>query len=142
MPLSKNQLYSLLFIVCLAGYIWLFFSLNKTSGLPISNLGISTGCIIKKVTTIPCPSCGATRSVISILKGNFTNALMLNPLGYIVALIMFLAPIWILIDLLLKKESLYKSYHTIEVYFRKPLYAIPLATLIIINWIWNITKGL
>ncbi len=34
----------------------------------------------------PCPTCGTTRSVQSIIVGNFTNAWRLNPIGFVVVL--------------------------------------------------------
>ena len=55
---------------------------------------------------------------------------------------MFLTPIWIAFDIAAKKKTLFKFYKKIERYLQKPRYAIPLLLLIIINWIWNITKGL
>lgn len=91
---------------------------------------------------MPCPSCGSTRSVISIVNGKFSDALSINPLGYIIAVIMVLIPLWLLIDVLIKKKSLFKFYIKMETYLKKPQLAIPLIVLVLINWIWNITKGL
>jgi len=138
MPLSRSKLYTILFISCLAGYIWLYIGIkiNLTENKSVDI------CLIKHATNIPCPSCGSTRSVISLAEGRFTDALQINPLGYLIAIIMILTPIWILTDLFTKKETLLKSYQKIETYLRKPQYAIPLIALVIINWIWNITKGL
>jgi len=138
MPLSRSKLYTILFISCLAGYIWLYIGIkiNLTENKSVDV------CLIKHATNIPCPSCGSTRSVISLAEGRFTDALQINPLGYLIAIIMILTPIWILTDLFTKKETLLKSYQKIETYLRKPQYAIPLIALVIINWIWNITKGL
>lgn len=91
---------------------------------------------------MPCPSCGTTRSVISLTKGNFIEAFDINPIGYIVSLFQLIAPIWIVADLILKNNSFFKYYQKIENYLIKPKYAIPLILLIFINWIWNIVKGL
>lgn len=135
---NRNKLYSILSIACLAGYIWLYFGLtNNISG----NQSVEV-CIIKHATNIPCPSCGSTRSVISLTQGKFIEAFTINPLGYIVAGIMFLAPVWILLDIARKRKSLLDFYLKVEDYLRQPKYAIPLILLVIINWIWNITKGL
>ncbi|WP_169311996.1 DUF2752 domain-containing protein [Pseudopedobacter saltans] len=98
--------------------------------------------MIKHLTTIPCPSCGATRSIISLTKGDFIDALKLNPMGYIIALIMLIVPIWTTTDILRKSNTLFDFYQKTETYIRKPKYAIPLIVLVIINWIWNIIKGL
>jgi hypothetical protein len=138
MTIDRNKLYTILFTACIAGYIWLYFGLNTTE---TKNESFEV-CLIKHTTTIPCPSCGSTRSIISLTKGNFAEALKINPLGYIVAFIMFSAPIWMAIDMLTKRKTLFEFYQKIETYLKKPQYAIPLLLLVIINWIWNITKGL
>ena len=137
MPLERNRLYAILLIACVAGYIWLYYSItsnvNENKSLDI--------CLIKIATNIPCPSCGSTRSVVSLIKGNFVEAFDLNPIGYIVALIMLIAPVWIIVDIILRNNSLFVCYQKIESHLKKPKYAIPLILLVIINWILNITKG-
>ena len=133
---SRNKLYSILFTACVAGYIWLYYSLNTI------NNGFFEGCFIKQLTNLPCPSCGSTRSIILMMKGDFFGALKINPLGYIVSFIMLSSPIWIIVDILTKKKTLFTFYLKIESFFRKPQFAIPLLVLILFNWIWNITKGL
>lgn len=138
MTIDRNKLYTILFTACIAGYIWLYFSLNTTE---TKNKSFEV-CLIKHTTNIPCPSCGSTRAIISLTKGNFLEALIINPLGYIVVVIMFSAPIWIAIDIITKRKTLFEFYQKIETYLKKPRYAIPLLLLVIINWIWNITKGL
>jgi hypothetical protein len=138
MTLDRNKLYSILFIACLAGYIWLYFSITKKI---TENKSVEL-CLIKRVTNIPCPSCGSTRSVISLTKGDFIRALNFNPIGYLVAIIMLTAPIWIISDTIKKTKTLFNFYLKIETYLKRPKIAIPLLLLVIINWIWNITKGL
>ena len=138
MTLARNKLYSILFIACLAGYIWLYFSITKNITV---NKSVDV-CLIKHVTNIPCPSCGSTRSVISLTKGDFIGALKFNPIGYLVAIIMLIAPIWIISDTIKRTKTLFNFYLKIETYLKRPKIAIPLILLVIINWIWNITKGL
>lgn len=138
MTLDRSKLYSILLIACLAGYIWLYFSMTKNF---TENKSVEV-CIIKHVTNIPCPSCGSTRSIISLTNGDFIGALNLNPIGYLVAIIMLIAPIWIIADTIMRSNTLYDFYQQIETYLKRPKYAIPLILLVIINWIWNITKGL
>ncbi len=99
-------------------------------------------CMIKHVTDIPCPSCGSTRSVISLAKGDIQQSLNINPLGLVIALIMLVAPIWVIIDLIWVKETLFTFYKRVEYELRRPILAIPLIMLVLVNWIWNITKGL
>jgi hypothetical protein len=138
MLLNRNKLYSILLTACIAGYIWLYYSITSNV---TENKSVEV-CLIKHATNIPCPSCGSTRSIISLTKGNFVEAFDLNPIGYIVAFIMLIAPVWIISDLILKNNSLFKCYQITESYLKNPKYAIPLILLVIINWFWNIKKGL
>ena len=138
MPLNRNKLYIILFIACLAGYVWLYFSITHAFA---DNKSVDA-CMIKHATNIPCPSCGTTRSIISLTKGDWLGAFKFNPFGYIVASIMFVAPIWIFKDMMTHSNSLFLFYQKIETYLKKPRYVIPLILFVIINWIWNIIKGL
>jgi hypothetical protein len=136
MAINRNKLYFILFIACFVGYVWLYFGLTL-----VENNSFEV-CFIKQTTNIPCPSCGSTRSVISLLHGNFIDALKMNPLGYIVAMIMIVAPFWVIFDVAFKKKSLFSFYKNIESFLKKPRHSIPLILLLIMNWIWNILKGL
>tara|TARA_R110002096_G_scaffold135456_6_gene287462 strand:+ start:4060 stop:4428 length:369 start_codon:yes stop_codon:yes gene_type:complete len=122
----------------MAGYIWLFISMT----LNLTEKKTVEVCLIKHLTNVPCPSCGSTRSVISLANGKFSDALQINPLGYVVATIMLISPIWILIDVLFKKKTLFDFYKKMETFLKKPKFAIPLIFFIVVNWIWNIAKGL
>ncbi len=49
-------------------------------------------CPFRMLTGIPCPTCGATRSLIQLAHGDITAALMMNPLvaaGILVAVFFF-----------------------------------------------------
>lgn len=138
MSIHRNKLYFILFISCLAGYIYLYISMSSNF---IEHTSVEV-CPIKYTTTMPCPSCGSTRSIISIVNGKFSDALSINPLGYVIAIIMVLTPLWLLIDVLIRKKTLFEFYIKMEMYLKKPQFSIPLIVLVITNWIWNITKGL
>lgn len=139
MSLNRNRLYLLLAAACLAGYAWLYYGFRLD--LTNHNQGLEL-CPIKLLTGIPCPSCGSTRSVLWILQGDFMAATLLNPIGLMVALIMVLAPLWIAFDLLTQKNSLFIFYRKLEKFIQKKAVAIPLIVLVLINWVWNIIKGL
>ncbi|HBK82276.1 MAG TPA: DUF2752 domain-containing protein [Flavobacterium sp.] len=136
--MTKNKLYSMIFIACLIGYGWLFFSWHHYQ---IQNKEL-TLCLFKKATTIPCPSCGTTRAVIEIFKGNFFNSFVINPFGVLVASIMIICPPWMSYDFIFKKNSFYQFYQKTELFLRTKIIAIPLIILVIANWIWNINKNL
>ncbi len=136
--MNRNKLYFILFTACLIGYIWLWFVIKQQS----FNKTTFTTCIVKSTTGIPCPSCGSTRSVIEIIKGNYFNSLYLNPLGFIILFFMMCIPSWITFDVILKKNTFYIFYKKAEFYIKKPTIALPLIILIFINWMWNIYKNL
>ena len=135
MPLGRKKFYTILSLACIVGYTWLIITIK----LEYNSVGV---CLIKQVTNIPCPSCGSTRSILSLLHGDVMEALYINPFGLLLAIIMLLVPMWIIFDITSKKKTLYDFYFRFESFIRKPIVAIPLVLLVIINWIWNITKGL
>lgn len=134
--MTKNKLYLVLLVACLSGFLYLIYSINYSES---SHIKV---CIIKNVTGYPCPSCGTTRAVQEFLKGNLMNSFFMNPFGIIVAILMAIIPLWILFDLILKKETFYSNYKKIETIIRIRWVAIILIVLVILNWIWNIKKGL
>jgi len=135
--LEKN-IYLTLSIICLFGYLWLGYNLNiheeKASNTQI--------CFVKKTTGLPCPSCGSTRSVLSIINGDFSKALLINPLGFFVGIIMIVLPIWITTDIFMKRRTLYKTYKKTENIIKNKTISSLLVMFILINWIWNIVKQL
>lgn len=52
--------------------------------LPTQGLGFQA-CMLHKVTGLPCPGCGLTRSVTNILHGDFGLAWAYNPFGFMFA---------------------------------------------------------
>lgn len=137
--MKKNRLYLFILTACFFGYGWLFF-LNFISS-KTSNLDF-TVCLFKKITNLPCPSCGTTRAMNQLFHGELLSSLSLNPFGIIVFGIMIVSPIWILLDFLTKKETFYNFYIKFETIIRIKKIAIPLIFLVILNWIWNIYKQL
>lgn len=97
---------------------------------------------MKYVTNIPCPSCGSTRAILSILSGEFSKGFYLNPLGYILILIILITPIWLIYDLSRNRNTLFVFYNRIEAILRQKHVYIPLIVIVCINWVWNIYKGL
>lgn len=133
--MTKNQFYALIGSGIIIGTLYILvqsYLYNPTQSL----------CLAKALTTIPCPSCGSTRAVTELLAGNFIAALKWNPLGVITFLLMVVVTPWAIFDLSTKKERLFWTYKQVETIIRRRKIAIPLIALVIINWIWNIYKGL
>lgn len=137
--MSKNKLYILILFACFLGYSWLLF----LKLAPVKNSGLDlTVCVFKRVTGLPCPSCGTTRAVSYLFNGEIVKSLFLNPFGILVAVIMVVSPGWIIWDTIAKKQSFYNFYIKTEKLIRRKEIAIPLIVLVILNWVWNIYKHL
>lgn len=134
--MTKNKLYAIIFIACFLGLAYLFYKINYSES---SHL---TVCIIKNVTGYACPSCGTTRAVQLFLQGEIEASVLMNPFGILVAILMIISPIWILFDVITNKETFFFWYKKTEEIIRIKWIAIPLILLVILNWIWNIYKGL
>ncbi|NQX82980.1 MAG: DUF2752 domain-containing protein [Flavobacteriaceae bacterium] len=134
MKISRNKLYILLFIACIAGYIWLYLVFNSAENTSFSV------CLFKNITTIPCPSCGSTRAVLSVLKGDIIESINMNPMGLVIFAIMVLSPIIIVYDVLFSKNTLYDLYYRVEYYIKRKNTSVFLIILVFSNWIWNIIK--
>jgi hypothetical protein len=55
---------------------------------------------------------------------------------------LLVAPVWILIDLIFKNESLYIFFNKLIAFIEQKWVAITLIILVLINWFWNYYKGL
>ena len=137
--MTRRSLYILFLALSLGAFGWLLWNLHDGSG----GNETPTLCLFKQATGLPCPSCGTSRAVLLLARGEFRESLMMNPLGIFAAAGLAAIPLWILVDLLRRKESFYRVFIWMEQFFMHRRWAAALGvTLIVSNWIWNITKGL
>jgi hypothetical protein len=136
--LSRNRLYILVFFACVVGYAWIIM----LQCIKLSHAHEPDVCLFKYLTNIPCPSCGSSRSVLAILHGDIHEAYYLNPIGFLISLILLIAPFWIAGDVFLKRSSFLQFYRHIEILLKRKWISIPAVILVLINWIWNINKNL
>jgi hypothetical protein len=135
----EKSFYVFIAVFCLAGYAWLFYNLIIVRHL---HGGAFTGvCLFKHVTSIPCPSCGSTQSVIFLLQGRFLDALYWNPLGFVAIAGLALVPPWVTYDFFSRRHSLHAFFLRMESMIRTRWVAITAIILILANWVWNIIKG-
>ena len=137
--MKKKNLYILLASLSFAGYGWLgwnFFGGYEAASMP-------SLCLFKEITGLPCPSCGTTRSVLLIVNGRFWEAVQLNPLGIILGLALVIIPFWIAFDLFKGGDSFFRKYKWMEHLFAQEKWvSVSAVILLVVNWIWNISKGL
>lgn len=83
-----------------------------------------------------------TRSVTTLAQGQLAEALWWNPLGIIMFASLITFPAWILYDVIRRKDTFHKFFISVENFFRNRPVAIVAIILVVINWIWNISKFL
>ncbi len=102
-----------------------------------------TPCLVKHVTGIPCPSCGTTTAMVELVHGNILSSLLINPFGVLMTIALIIFPVWIIADLLRKQESFFRFYRWLETLLNQHRwFSVPAVLVVIMNWIWNISKGL
>jgi hypothetical protein len=134
--MTKKKLYILVWALAFIGYSWLCYNSTETANQK------SSFCVTKNITGYPCPACGSTRSALSILEGNLYHAVLLNPLGYLVLALLIILPLWVFVDLILSKNSFYQFYTKTEKKLRNNYFLLFGGIVLLLNWIWNINKGL
>ncbi len=82
--------------------------------------------------------CGKVRSTILLVDGHLLDALYINPLSVIVNVFIIISIFWLLYDVIKKKDTFIKAMKTKW----DTKYFIIVIIIILINWVWNIYKGL
>jgi hypothetical protein len=137
--MKKRNLYIFVTGLSLVGYAWLAWNIFESTG----NDAMPAICMFKEITHLPCPSCGTSRSLVLLAKGEVWKSIMMNPFGAMIALALIIVPFWIIIDSLRKSDSFFRSYiYAEKMLMQKMWITIPAITVVVLNWIWNIAKGL
>jgi hypothetical protein len=130
--MKAKKLYYTFFSVLFVGMVWLLLHHYQI---------IDIGCFFKKITGLPCPSCGTTRSVLALLNGEFSKAFYWNPFGFLILAILLVVPFWIIYDVFRKKETFYLFYIKAEKYIQKSDFLFFIVMLVVLNWYWNFKKN-
>lgn len=126
----KRNIFKISIIVSvLLAYLWIISSYSTS---------INPVCLFKKATGIPCPGCGGVRSTNLLVDGKLLDALYINPLSVFVNVFIIISLFWLLYDVIKKKDTFIKAMKTKW----DTKYFIIVIIIILINWIWNIYKGL
>jgi hypothetical protein len=137
--MHRTGLYALMLAACTAGMAWTGYLLYHPH---LVNDATVTPCLIKHVTRLPCPSCGSSRAVLTLMQGDVIQSVYWNPFGLLIFSIMVASPLWITYDLVTKRNSFFTAYQNIERSLRVKWVAVSAIVLVLINWIWNISKGI
>ncbi len=95
-------------------------------------------CLFRNIFHIPCPSCGLTRAFICIISGNLKEAFYYNAVSLPLFFCFLCAGIWIVVDCIKKDDSFNRFMH----HKISNNYIFIIAIITVLNWIWNIKKGI
>lgn len=131
---AQKHLYNLLWLLCLLGAVWLYYVANQASHLNTS----FTPCIIKNITSLPCPSCGVSRAIVLVFEGNIMAAIKTNPLVIVVVPLIICMPVLLLFDAFTGKKILLNLYNKTAFLSTKPSFSILFGLIIGAVWFYNI----
>ncbi len=137
---DKHTVYLLLFTASVIGLIYVAF----TGYMQVAGANsLWSWCAIKEITGYPCPSCGSTRTVLELLGGELSAIIHGNPLALIILPALFVIPLWVSYDMLTSQSGLYNFLNRFLYTLKNNLWLSGILTImILLNWIWNIVKGL
>ncbi len=78
---SRLPQWSIAIVACGVAYLATVASIELFVENPHDGLVL---CPFKRLTSLPCPTCGATRSVLSLLSGDLATAFLYNPMVFVV----------------------------------------------------------
>ena len=90
-------------------------------------------CLFRDITGVPCPTCGGTRMMVALGRGDVLAALQWNPLLLVA---MALGAVWLFVRIALRRRIAL----TCSVPQRRALWIIA-ALLFVANWIWLIARA-
>lgn len=96
--------------------------------LPIAHLAPS--CVFRGLSDIPCPTCGATRALISLTKGNFVDAVTMNPLVAMLVLAAVVSCVYSIVSVLFGMRRMIFSLSERE----KDGIRIAAVMIVLLNW--------
>lgn len=128
--MTLRGFYTLSAAGCLGGWLWTIGSMAS------AGQGVWKGCLFKMLLHVPCPSCGATRAVMAVFRGDVVEAFCLNPLGLLLAAGLVLLPVWLLADLLRRRATLYRLFLCMDKLLQRRRVFVVFVCVILVNWAW------
>jgi hypothetical protein len=137
--MSKKNFYLFLVGFSAAGYAWLGWNAFQLS----AHTETPSLCMFRAITGIPCPSCGTTRSILLLMHGDVWGSFHVNPFGALLFVALLIIPAWIVIDCIRKNDSFWRRYiWTEQLLVRNRWISFSAIVILVLNWAWNIAKGL
>ena len=128
--MTRRGFYTLGVAGCAAGWAWVALAMH------FPGQGVWSGCLWKEVLHVPCPACGVTRAIVSLLQGNVADALRLNPLGLPLAALLVLLPFALVADGVRRRDGLYRLFLQVDGALRRRRVFVSFVVLVLANWAW------
>ncbi|MBR5696972.1 MAG: DUF2752 domain-containing protein [Paludibacteraceae bacterium] len=129
---SKRAFLLFTAILLLSAYLWIAMNMSYGEGEGF------IVCPFRRITTLPCPGCGLTTSILLMLRGEFGQALCTNPLSLIALPVLVLSPLF----LLLKPDRCYSLWCGFEEYVSRGKGLWVLIGVIVAVWLYLIINSL
>lgn len=129
--MSARRFYWLTAVLYLVGIFYLI--------LHFHGIELAYHCPFKWIFHIPCAFCGTTRCVQALCHANWSDVWHYNLLGIPIFILLFILPPRLLYDAVKRQPTTYLLMT--RWYQRLKSYALLWIILLVINWLWNICKG-
>ena len=134
--MPPKHLYTISALLSAIALLWLAAALLWTPS------ALTTVCPFRLATGWPCPACGSTRAVVAILRGDFGEALRLNPYGYVLcALAATVIPLLVW-DGVTGRRAYLRFYLYTNRLLQRRIVWIPLLVLLAANWLRLLVRGI
>ena len=95
-----------------------------------------TLCPLKRLLGVPCPTCGATRAVVLLLRGDICGAFAMQPLVMVV--LVLLAPALAVAGVAVGG---FRLKRLLAAWTRRPLFWWVIAVAVLANWCYVVARG-
>jgi len=131
---DNRKIYIVTSMCCLVTWVYVGLIWNCSLDSP------GQSCYFISLFGIPCPVCGGSHAIQSLVHGQWSAAIQYNPLVTILLLLTVLVSLILLYDLLLRKTVWMNTLSRFYALIQNKKVSFTLALILIIHWYFNIIK--
>ncbi len=106
--------------------------------IPMINMPLPGTCTFLRVTGVPCPGCGLTRSFISLAHGEWKDAWQYNPAGFVFfAMVVFQVPYRIFQIRRIRRGRQQHQFQLLDSWV-----LLLLVVALVVQWLWGLAQRL
>lgn len=126
------RFYTFIWGVCLVFFVFVL----------MNQMGQTLPCVFKSATGYACAGCGISRAISLAFSGEFLASLQTNPMGIFLLLIAVFCFSLLISDTFTSQKNLYKVYLWFNRKLKNFWVIFFFVLLFVVNWVWNIIKGI